>query len=295
MTELYYFSGTGNSLYIAKELQKRIPGTSLIPIAGLLHADTIKSKADTVGIVFPLQGPTMPNVVKLFLQKADFVSADYLFAVATRGGTTCSTRKHIDAILCEKGKKLNAHFAITVFNNDPKLKSDGSAVQFHIPSAEELEQRSAAIAAKLDAVQTAILNKEDSFAPDTDYFYKYSFWLEQLVMLGIRMQGGKGIHNYFYADSKCIGCGQCEKVCLSGKIRMTDGKPHWDEDTLCYMCYACLNYCPQEAVQIHSKWYMKSYTAVQGRYSHPYASADDIAKQKLRVNEDKHDRPDESE
>jgi len=24
-TEIYYFSGTGNSLYIARELQKRIP------------------------------------------------------------------------------------------------------------------------------------------------------------------------------------------------------------------------------------------------------------------------------
>ena len=30
--EIYYFSGTGNSLHVAKELQKRIPETKLISI-----------------------------------------------------------------------------------------------------------------------------------------------------------------------------------------------------------------------------------------------------------------------
>ncbi len=43
---------------------------------------------------------------------------------------------------------------------------------------------------------------------------------------------------------------------------------------------ACLNYCPAQAVQIKDKWFMKSYTANNGRYSHPYATADDIAAQK---------------
>ena len=64
---------------------------------------------------------------------------------------------------------------------------------------------------------------------------------------------------------------------------MKEGKPSWDENTLCYMCYACLNFCPRGALQIHSKWFMKSYTAIHGRYPHPYASADDIAAQKLRI------------
>ena len=35
-TEIYYFSGTGNSLFVAKELQKRLTDSNLIPIIGLL-------------------------------------------------------------------------------------------------------------------------------------------------------------------------------------------------------------------------------------------------------------------
>ncbi len=30
-TEIYYFSGTGNSLFIAKEIQKRLPDAEIIP------------------------------------------------------------------------------------------------------------------------------------------------------------------------------------------------------------------------------------------------------------------------
>lgn len=64
-TEIYYFSGTGNSLYVARELQKRIPDSTLVPIAALLNACSkvkvgederdkkIETTADTIGFVFP--------------------------------------------------------------------------------------------------------------------------------------------------------------------------------------------------------------------------------------------------
>jgi len=51
-TEIYYFSGTGNSLHVAKELQKRIPETKLIPMVSLLNRDIIETSAETVGFIF---------------------------------------------------------------------------------------------------------------------------------------------------------------------------------------------------------------------------------------------------
>jgi hypothetical protein len=35
--ELYYFSGTGNSLHVARELAARFPGASLVPIMSVLE------------------------------------------------------------------------------------------------------------------------------------------------------------------------------------------------------------------------------------------------------------------
>ena len=53
-TEIYYFSGTGNSLHVARELQKRIPETNLIPIVSLLNNNVIETNGETVGFVFPI-------------------------------------------------------------------------------------------------------------------------------------------------------------------------------------------------------------------------------------------------
>jgi len=84
----------------------------------------------------------------------------------------------------------------------------------------------------------------------------------------------------FYSDSKCVGCGTCEKVCLSGKIKLINKKPVWQEDVKCFYCHACLNYCPEQSVQIKSSRLLKSHTDKNKRYSHPYATADEIAGQK---------------
>ncbi len=279
-TEIYYFSGSGNSLHVARGLQKRLPEAELIPIVSLLNQNVIEAEADTIGIVFPLQGPTFPNPVKTFLQKVDLKSADYIFAVATRGGTTCRIRKEIDKILKKKEKRLSSHFVMTVFNNDPKLKSDDSKHSFHMLSEIELSQKTEEIESKLDLIKDIIINKEISHKKDTEYSVKMGFILEHLILLALKTQEHKSIKDYFYTDSKCTGCGLCERVCLSKKIVMKNGKPDWQDSKLCYMCYACLNFCPRESVQINDKWFMKSFTTTHGRYSHPYASATDIERQK---------------
>jgi len=108
--------------------------------------------------------------------------------------------------------------------------------------------------------------------------------LEHLVRLGMAYSEYDGAKDYFYSDSKCIGCGICEKVCLSEKIKLVDKKPAWQRNVKCYLCYACLNYCPAHSIQIKSKIYMKSYTEENERYCHPYATANDIAGQKDGVN-----------
>lgn len=47
-TEIYYFSGTGNSLHVVQELQKRIPQAKLIPMVSLLEIESSKTQAETI-------------------------------------------------------------------------------------------------------------------------------------------------------------------------------------------------------------------------------------------------------
>lgn len=278
-TEIYYFSGAGNSLHVARELQKRIPETMLIPIVSLLDKSVIKTDAEIVGFVFPIHGMTIPIPVKNLIKKLDLKSTKYLFALATRGGTIHNAFAIIDKILKKKGKSLDSCFSINMFSSDPKLKD------WRCPTKEELGEIETKNQTRLKFIQKIIQNKEVNREIDLEgvtfpYNRFINFIMEQLILVGMRYMEFSGLKDYFYADKKCIGCGTCEKVCLSKKIKMIDEKPVWQNDVKCHFCYACLNFCPKQAVQIKSKWYMKSYTQKNGRYPHPFATADEIAKQK---------------
>jgi len=50
--DVYYYSGTGNSLHVAREMQRRIPEANLMPIMHLLRRGVIKTSADTVWLRF---------------------------------------------------------------------------------------------------------------------------------------------------------------------------------------------------------------------------------------------------
>ena len=64
---VFYFTGTGNSLYIAKELESHP-----ISIPQVIHQAQLEFAADKIGIVAPVYGHEVPAMVKDFLKKARF-------------------------------------------------------------------------------------------------------------------------------------------------------------------------------------------------------------------------------
>ncbi|MGB6369814.1 MAG: EFR1 family ferrodoxin [Atribacterota bacterium] len=266
-TEIYYFSGTGNSFYVAKELQKRIIDSKLIPIVNLLNKDVIKTNAETVGFVFSILFTAIPMPVKNFIKKLDLKSTKYIFAIATRLGTPHSAFTDIEKILKKKGKSLDSHFALNMASNDPKY-------DYKVPTKKEIKKLESVVHNKLDFIQKNIINKEKNRGKDTNITTPVSSLLVKLVPFIRPFLEFTGLKSHYYADSKCIGCGTCEKVCLSKKIKMINEKPVWQKNVKCFYCYACINYCPMQSVQI------KSFTEKNGRYSHPYATANNIAGQK---------------
>ncbi|MBN2440342.1 MAG: EFR1 family ferrodoxin [Spirochaetales bacterium] len=277
-TVLYYFSGTGNSLFVAKELQKLIPDTQLIPIVRSLKENNFVTNAESIGFVFPTHGLTIPIPVRTFVKKMDASSGNYFFAVATRGGTVFRGFPVINDVLTRHEKKLNASFIINMASNDPKLSFYNTA------SKEDIDHLQKNALIKLNEIKKIVDNKEDYHDDDKSgvTFSRnpmLNTFLEHLIPFMTHFLSPK-TKKYFYSDSKCTGCGTCEKVCLSQKIKMRNKRPVWQKNITCYLCYSCLNYCPSKAIQIYSKIWMKSYTKEKGRYLHPYASGDDIAQQK---------------
>jgi ferredoxin/flavodoxin len=282
-TEIYYFSGTGNSLHVAQELQKRLAGARLIPIMSFVGRESVTASGNTVGFVFPHYASSLPKVICAFIEKLDPGSARYLFAIATRGGTKTWAFAEIDQVLKEKGRRLDSHFAITMpGGNDALVKSYAERI-----TEERVQRLESEMLIRLDAIQRTIVDREVSREEDRGHVAPPPFLVPfvplldalapHLIRLGRRVESSFE----FYCDETCTGCGVCERVCLAARVQMVDDRPVWSDSVRCYGCFACLSFCPKESIQVRSKWYLKSYTEQNGRYHHPAIDANDIARQKL--------------
>ncbi len=267
-TEIYYFSGTGNALFIAKELNKRITDSKLIPIIQILEKGRHKTDADAIGLVFPIYATTFPDEVKQFLEMLEYNSKAYFFAVASR---KCRPRvfKSIDKILSKNDGKLSGARSISMPQNYIPV--------FTVETPENIERQDDNMGSILDEFVPHILEKNISIEQaqklSAPIAILYSF--VRLSSFLNRKTGYFNLANKFYTNDKCIGCGICEKVCLSGRIDLTDNKPKWNSDISCRHCLACIHYCPYEAIQIKGTKTDKS-----GRYHHTGITVDDIASQR---------------
>ena len=279
--DIYYYSGTGNSLYVAREFQKRIPEANLIPIIRLLSRGAIRTSADTVGFVFPNFCLTIPIPIYEFLHKADLASAGYIFAICTRGGSQTEAFEYMDEILEVHGKALNARLDI----NMPWNHCFGKENLPGTNSAERIAHLETQMQSRLDDFCRSIIAREPYLQKDAgDYELSAGMKLfDLLVPKSLNYKSHEYLYRnlvHFLADSECSGCGICAKVCINEKIVLVDKKPNWKEDVPCYACFACINYCPRKAIQVQSRFPIRSYTAVNDRYHHKSVTYKEIAEQR---------------
>ncbi len=108
---VFYFTGTGNSLYVAKELDEEIKS---IPQA--IKQERLEFSADSIGIVCPVYGHEMPGMVKEFIRRAA-LDTGYLFIVLTYGAHHGGAAEIADLFLKSAGKKADYITSIEMVDN----------------------------------------------------------------------------------------------------------------------------------------------------------------------------------
>ena len=108
---IYYFSGTGNSLYTANKIAEAIGGAEIISVR--CSADSISaSDADVIGFVCPVYEWDVPGIFKEFVKQLTVNQNAYIFMVATYIAILGKSFETVDRLLAEKGAHLNYGRAI---------------------------------------------------------------------------------------------------------------------------------------------------------------------------------------
>lgn len=244
-TQIYYFSGTGNSLKVAKDLKAELQDAELIQICRATMEMTEEAASESIGIVFPVYRLGLPFIVKEFIDKLKINKNSYVFAVATYGGVIGASFRQIREILIKKGVELSAAFAVSMPGNCqilyPPFPKKIQLKRF------KLQEKKAAEIAESVRNKKKVKSKNAAMSSFGTFAYK-SFKPHE---------GDK----YFWTDNNCNGCRICEKVCPAKNIEFVDGKPQWKHH--CEQCLACMQWCPRKSVQY------KNVTIKRERYQHP--------------------------
>jgi ferredoxin/flavodoxin len=241
---IFYFTGTGNSLYAAKKIGNDM-GEDLIDITAAMKEKTFVytlSVDEKIGFVFPVYFYGVPSIVVDFIaelrieQNLEGGLKPYVFGVMTCGGSMGGTPKMLEDLLGKQGLPLSAVF---------ELKMASNYIMMYQPTGPDLQKKILISTDKklADIIAAISKNKKDDGSKR-----KKSFLTR--VAYPLYVHGRKT--RLFYADENCNGCGKCEKICPISAIQMANKKPVWTAKQ-CTHCSACINRCPQEAIQYGKK------------------------------------------
>lgn len=110
MNVFYYFTGTGNTLDVARQMGEVMEDTKLIRITKDVVVPEILYDADVVGIFSPTYMGSAPSMVKDFLGNLRIKSDCYVFTVVTCGGMEIATHKSMENTLKQSGCIVSANF-----------------------------------------------------------------------------------------------------------------------------------------------------------------------------------------
>lgn len=285
--EIYYFSGTGNSLSVARDIAEKTEG-KLISISSVMDKDSVKIEADTIGIVFPCylaQLYGIPLLVEKFIKKMEKLEAKYIFAVCTCGCfenvNALPTLKNLSKLIKSKGGKLTAEFSIKLPMNNlnyPSKFINQNQEEMFIKAKERIEVICNCITRKKRNKYKVLKSGFNIFMKPM-YLVLQNFYVTHLVKmskepkdtkLNFREMISLTDKSIYVEDDKCNGCETCVKVCPAHNIKIVDNKPIWLHH--CEMCLACDEWCPTKAIHHWCKQEGKD-------YHHPEVKTSDMFRQ----------------
>lgn len=238
---ILFFSGTGNSEYVAKRIGKEIDDEIMNLFQKIRSNDVseVHSERPWV-IVVPTYAWRIPRVTQKWLEDTSLTGSKDIYFVMTCGGNIGEAGKYLEKLCTKINMNYRGCVGITMPEN--------YIAMFTTPTEEEASR---------------IIEQAESVIDHTIHCIKKEGKLPQ-TKNSFRDRINSGIINdifylvcvhakKFYATGECISCGKCANVCSMNNVEIKNGKPVWGDN--CTHCMACICRCPKEAIEYgkHSK------------------------------------------
>lgn len=230
---IFYFTGTGNCLHVARELADA--HTELLSIPQMIRRERYDFEADEIGIVYPIYGHMPPYMVRQFVERAR-LKASYRFAVLTYGARKCNAVEIWDDIARRAGNAFD--YVATLLMVDNWLPNFDMNRQMKIDKRipEQLERISGDIGRRVrmhESVTEEERRQHEGF----------------MRLSGLDPETGflKRSERCFVVAPGCVDCGICVDVCPRGNYALTSQGVRTQGD--CEFCFACIQNYPQKAIR----------------------------------------------
>ena len=243
---ILYFTGTGNSKFVADYLADKLDDTTVFMNKVLKNGEKLVCESEKPYIIVaPIYAWRFPKVVEDLLVKSELKGNKNVYCIATMGENSGNADKYLKKIFTDKAMNFTGYTGVAMQNNYlfmekmPKPRDAFKALNEIIPKLSK-------IVAAVESGDTLRKDDKTSFAP----------FMSSVVNAGFNRFMVK--KQSFNVDKDCISCGKCVSGCPVNNIVMKDRKPTFGSN--CAGCLACLHHCPKQAINVRND------TQDKGRY-----------------------------
>lgn len=232
---ILYFSGTGNSEYIAKRIGNVIDDEVVNLFDKIRNNDyaSMKSKSSWV-IVVPTYAWRIPHIISDWLKKTNLYGHKDIYFVMSCGGSIGNAAYYLEK-LCED-KDLNNCGCAEI------IMPENYIALFSTPTRNKALKIIEQAECVIDSIALSIKNNEKFPKKEITIKDKMNSRIINNLFYPMFVHTKK-----FYANEQCISCGKCVEVCPLNNIKIEKEKPKWGNQ--CTHCMACICRCPKEAIE----------------------------------------------